>query len=52
MLKVNIKIMEKIFDLEIKNNKQNYYDNSGKININKIVEKCGIFLNNVILIEL
>lgn len=52
MPKVNTKTMEKILDLEIKNNKQNYYDNSGKININKIAEKCGISLNNATPIEL
>ncbi|OOM14210.1 hypothetical protein [Clostridium saccharobutylicum] len=52
MPKVNTKTMEKILDLEIKNNKQNYYDNSGEININKIAEKCGISLNNATPIEL
>lgn len=42
MPKVNTKIMEKVLDLQIKNNKDSYYDVNGKININKIAEECGI----------
>lgn len=52
MPKVDTKIMGKILDLQIKNNKDSYYDTNGKININKIAEKCGISINNATPIEL
>jgi len=52
MPKVNTKTMEKVLDLQIQNNKDTYYDSNGKLNINKILEDCGISLNNATPIEL
>lgn len=47
----NTKIMEKVLDLQIQNNKDIYYTNE-KINLNKVAENCGISLNNATPLEL
>lgn len=47
----NPDVMEKVLDLQIKNNKDIYYTN-GKIDINKIAKDCGISLDNVTPLEL
>lgn len=45
------KIMEKVLDLQIQNNKDIYYTNE-KINLNKVAENCGISLNNATPLEI
>lgn len=48
---LNPEVMEKVLDLQIKNNKDTYYTN-GNININKVAKDCGISLDNATPLEL
>lgn len=42
----SIEMIENVMKLDIKNNKNRYFDSNGKLNIEKVFNDCGISLDN------